>query len=137
MWEANVEGGKVTFSYLSGDGEEGYPGSVLVHATYWLSEADELHLEMRATCTKPTPVNLTNHAYFNLAGHVSKKKISPNDAMTRGFCRTPAPPPSCSTRCTSTPTPTRPPSTPSPRVRTLRVLVGESSELMVVFIFLR
>jgi len=82
-----VEGGKVTFSYLSGDGEEGYPGSLLVHATYWLSEADELHLAMRATCTKPTPVNLTNHAYFNLAGHVSNKKveISPNYAITRGF----------------------------------------------------
>ncbi|XP_059483137.1 galactose mutarotase-like [Neocloeon triangulifer] len=69
IWDANVEGVKVTFSYVSKDGEEGYPGSVLVAATYSLSEASELLLEMTATTTKPTPVNLTNHAYFNLAGH--------------------------------------------------------------------
>ncbi|XP_059481677.1 galactose mutarotase [Neocloeon triangulifer] len=69
IWSANVDGPKVTFSYVSKDGEEGYPGDLLVNATYSLNEDNELSLEMTATCTKPTPVNLTNHAYFNLAGH--------------------------------------------------------------------
>jgi len=71
LWEAHVVGNKVVFSYLSKCGEEGYPGHVLVQATYQLSSSNELILSMSATSTKPTPVNLTNHSYFNLAGHVS------------------------------------------------------------------
>jgi len=68
LWEAHVVGNKVVFSYLSKCGEEGYPGHVLVQATYQLA-SNGLILSMSATCTKPTPVNLTNHSYFNLAGH--------------------------------------------------------------------
>jgi aldose 1-epimerase len=71
LWEANVDGNKVVFSYLSKCGEEGYPGHILVQAAYQLSSNNELILVMSATSTKPTPVNLTNHSYFNLAGHVS------------------------------------------------------------------
>ena len=71
LWEAHIVGNKVVFSYLSKCGEEGYPGHVLVQATYHLSSSNELILSMSATSTKPTPVNLTNHSYFNLAGHVS------------------------------------------------------------------
>ena len=67
LWNVCVkEGNVVTFSYLSKDGEEGYPGSLMVNATYELTEANELKLSFYALASTPTPVNLTNHAYFNL-----------------------------------------------------------------------
>ncbi|XP_069684739.1 galactose mutarotase-like [Periplaneta americana] len=69
LWESHVDGNKVTFTYLSACGEEGYPGDVLVQATYQLSPDNELILDMMATSTKLTPINLTNHSYFSLAGH--------------------------------------------------------------------
>ncbi|XP_071441129.1 galactose mutarotase-like [Hetaerina americana] len=69
-WESHVVGGgKLVLSLLSGDGDEGYPGEVLTHATYSLTSNNELLLQLQATVTKPTPINLTNHSYFNLAGH--------------------------------------------------------------------
>jgi len=73
VWQAKVvptRNGEaaVEFSYLSKDGEEGYPGNLQVTVTYTLTEANELRIDYRAQTDKATPVNLTNHSYFNLAG---------------------------------------------------------------------
>ncbi|XP_049840157.1 galactose mutarotase-like [Schistocerca gregaria] len=69
LWESHVHGKKVTMSYLSKDGEEGYPGELLAQVTYHLTQDNVLVIEVKATSTKPTPVNIINHSYFNLAGH--------------------------------------------------------------------
>lgn len=64
-----MEGEKVIMKYTSKDGEEGFPGEVTVLVTYWMS-GDTLVIEYDATSTKRTPINLTSHNYFNLAGQV-------------------------------------------------------------------
>ncbi|MBC7842920.1 MAG: galactose mutarotase [Gemmatimonadaceae bacterium] len=61
----------VVFSYTSKDGEEGYPGALSVRVTYTLNDSDELTVEYHATTDKATPLNLSQHTYFNLAGQAS------------------------------------------------------------------
>ena len=72
LWQADAEvtdaSAAVTFRQHSPHGEEGYPGDVLFTVRYVLDDANELTLELRATTDRPTPVNLTHHPYWNLAG---------------------------------------------------------------------
>ncbi|MHB8862349.1 MAG: aldose epimerase family protein [Pirellulaceae bacterium] len=58
----------VKFTYTSPDGEEGYPGIVRATVVYTLTNDNEMRIHYRATATEPTPINLTNHCYWNLGG---------------------------------------------------------------------
>lgn len=70
IWTASKPAGdsSLELTYLSKDGEEGFPGNLTIKVVYSLSAANELKIEYSATTDKATPVNLTNHCYFNLSG---------------------------------------------------------------------
>jgi aldose 1-epimerase len=80
LWKANVlsrKGGQfLELSYLSKDGEEGFPGNLKVTVTYSWTDANALMIEYSATTDKPTVVNLTSHIYFNLAGQGSGEVLN-------------------------------------------------------------
>jgi aldose 1-epimerase len=71
VWDAQVVPGdapSVRFSYLSKDGEEGYPGNCKVDVVYTIANSNELRIDYTVTTDADTPVNVTNHSYFNLGG---------------------------------------------------------------------
>lgn len=76
VWKAEEtksgETASLKLSYLSKDGEEGYPGNLKVFVTYTLTKNNELEVLYEATTDKKTIVNLTQHTYFNLSGDFSK-----------------------------------------------------------------
>lgn len=81
----------LVFEHTSPDGDEGFPGTLSVEVTYRVTTANELRIDYRATTDKPTPVNFTNHTYFNLHGEgvgtvldhvltIAASQITPVDA---------------------------------------------------------
>lgn len=73
-WDSYVDGEKVFLTHVSPDGYEGFPGTVLVTAACWLSDDNSFTMKITAVSSKPTPINMSNHSYFNLAGHASGYK---------------------------------------------------------------
>jgi aldose 1-epimerase len=73
LWDAKVGSSNGTpslaLTYVSPDGEEGYPGTVTLTVTYTLTEANELRIDYEGTTDKPTILNPTHHSYFNLTGN--------------------------------------------------------------------
>jgi len=72
VWKATpvslAHGSAIKMSYVSSDGEEGYPGTLTVHVTYELTDENALKISYDASTDMPTVINLTNHSYFNLSG---------------------------------------------------------------------
>lgn len=70
IWDAEADdaNNSITFTYLSKDGEEGFPGNLQCRVTYRLTDENEIEIDYLATTDKATPVNLTQHTYFNLKG---------------------------------------------------------------------
>jgi aldose 1-epimerase len=75
VWRARpldtADGPSLELTYVSKDGEEGYPGTVTARTVYTLTHDNELRIEMEATTDKPTLVNMAHHSYWNLGGHAS------------------------------------------------------------------
>lgn len=80
VWEAVPDTSKgeaaLNLTYVSPDGEEGYPGNLEVRVVYTLTNQDELKITYFATTDKQTPVNLTHHGYFNLTGGAKRDVLS-------------------------------------------------------------
>ncbi|CAG9808621.1 unnamed protein product [Chironomus riparius] len=68
-WDSYVDGNVVYLTHVSPDMYEGFPGTLLVTAACSLSDDNSFTMKLTAVSSKPTPINLSNHSYFNLAGH--------------------------------------------------------------------
>src|SRR5271170_1413730 len=92
LWEArpsqSKDGVSVVLRYTSKDGEEGFPGNLETQVTYTLSDSNELAITYEATTDKATPVNLTSHGYFNLAGQGSGDILA-HELLVHARCFTP------------------------------------------------
>lgn len=68
LWRATIQDDGLALRYRAADGEQGYPGNLDATVVYSLTDDNEIVMRFSATCDQPTPVNLTQHSYFNLAG---------------------------------------------------------------------
>ncbi|WP_321480727.1 aldose epimerase family protein [uncultured Bacteroides sp.] len=84
VWDAEqLDQSTIKFSYISADGEEGFPGNLTVSMSYHLEEeSNALVIEYNATTDKPTIINLTNHAFFNLAGIANPTPTVHNNVLS-------------------------------------------------------
>ncbi len=73
-WSARFDDGALVLSTASDNGDGGYPGRVSIEVSYRWSDENELCIDYLATTDQPTLVNLSNHAYFNLAGHTNARR---------------------------------------------------------------
>merc|ERR1712137_371582 len=86
----NATNNSVTLEHFSPDGDQGFPGDVTARVQYLLNDKNELHLKYTATTSKPTVIMMTNHSYFNLAGHNAPSvldhtlQISSNSYLPKG-----------------------------------------------------
>ena len=78
----------VTFSLVSPQGDQGFPGKATIYVTYTLEPGDQLRIRYDGHCDRDTVLNLTNHSYFNLAGHDQTEKAMDQELIIPGrfFC---------------------------------------------------
>ncbi|MBQ2775640.1 MAG: galactose mutarotase [Clostridia bacterium] len=77
VWTAEIKGDNaLSLAYTSPEGSNGFPGVMTAEVIYTLSDDNELSIDYKASCTEASPINLTNHAYFNLGGFDRKDVLS-------------------------------------------------------------
>ena len=78
VWTASARSSddELDLTCTSPDGDQGFPGELTARVTYTLTDENELRVEYRATTTKPTPVNLSQHSYFNLTGDARRDVLN-------------------------------------------------------------